>query len=57
LALWLPLYGKWFDQKMYGVVFLSMSLVPLLGTLLWLWLRRPIRVYEAEAEVGSPASA
>jgi ACS family hexuronate transporter-like MFS transporter len=57
LALLLPLYGKWFDQKMYGVVFLSMSLVPVLGTLLWLWLRRPIRVYEPEAEVQSPASA
>lgn len=55
LALALPIYGKWFDQKLYGVTFLSMSLVPLLGTLLWMVLRRPVRIYEPETEVQPAA--
>jgi MFS transporter, ACS family, hexuronate transporter len=50
LALALPIYGRWFDLKMYGVTFLSMALVPALGTLLWLVLKRPIRVAELEVE-------
>jgi ACS family hexuronate transporter-like MFS transporter len=56
LALALPIYGRWFDEKMYGVTFLSMSLVPALGTLLWLVLRRPIRVYGPEPEVQTSAT-
>jgi MFS transporter, ACS family, hexuronate transporter len=36
-------YGRWFDLKWYGAVWVSMALVPLVGTALWLWLSR--RVY------------
>jgi ACS family hexuronate transporter-like MFS transporter len=36
----LPLYGRWFDQLSYDAVFLSLSLIPLAGTLMWMWLSR-----------------
>lgn len=41
LAFLLPLWGRWFDRKMYGATFLMMSVMPLIGTALWLWLTRP----------------
>ncbi len=40
LALLLPFWGRWFDQKMYAETFLMVSLMPLSGTLLWLALSR-----------------
>ena len=39
LALALPIYGRWFDLKMYGVTFASMAVMPAFGTLLWFWLK------------------
>ena len=36
LAVLLPLWGRWFDRKMCGATFLMMSVMPLLGTTLWL---------------------
>ena len=36
-----PVYGAWFDRQWYAATFISMSLLPLVGTLLWLWLSRP----------------
>jgi len=36
-----PVYGAWFDRHWYAATFISMSLLPLAGTLLWLWLSRP----------------
>ena len=41
LALLLPLWGRWFDRQMYGATFLMISVMPLVGTTLWLWLTRP----------------
>ncbi len=41
LAVLLHIYGQWFDLKWYGAIFVSMSLLPTAGTLLWLWLSRP----------------
>jgi MFS transporter, ACS family, aldohexuronate transporter len=35
-----PVYGAWFDRQWYAATFISMSLLPLAGTLLWLWLSR-----------------
>ena len=40
-AIILPLYGRWFDAQMYTATFLSMALLPAVGTLLWLWLSKP----------------
>ena len=41
LAVILPVWGRWFDLKWYGAVFVSASLFPMLGTALWFWLSRP----------------
>ena len=41
LAILLPVYGRWFDLQWYGAIFTSMSLLPLAGTAIWLWLSRP----------------
>jgi protein-S-isoprenylcysteine O-methyltransferase Ste14 len=40
LVVLLPIYGRWFDFKWYGAVFVTMSLLPTAGTALWLWLSR-----------------
>ena len=40
-AVILPVYGRWFDHGWYTATFVSMSLLPVVGTLLWLWLSRP----------------
>ena len=40
LAAVLPLYGHWVDVRQFAAIFLTMSLVPALGTALWLALNR-----------------
>jgi ACS family hexuronate transporter-like MFS transporter len=40
-AVILPVYGQWFDRQWYTATFVSMSLLPLVGTLFWLRLSRP----------------
>lgn len=37
----LPLYGRWFDGGWHTWCFVSMSLLPALGTMAWLWLSKP----------------
>lgn len=49
LAVLLPVWGHWFDLKLYGAVFVSMSLLPTLGTLLWYWLSRPDALWREAA--------
>jgi ACS family hexuronate transporter-like MFS transporter len=39
-AIVLPVYGRWVDLQWYGTIFVTMSLLPILGTGLWLWLSR-----------------
>lgn len=39
-AVVLPVYGRWFSHRWYGAVFVSMSLLPVFGTALWMWLNR-----------------
>ncbi|HEY4710352.1 MAG TPA: MFS transporter [Candidatus Acidoferrales bacterium] len=41
VAILLAIYGRWFDREMYTAIFLSLSLVPILGTSLWWWIGRP----------------
>jgi ACS family hexuronate transporter-like MFS transporter len=41
VAMLLPLLGRWFDQQRYTETFLLVALVPVIGTVLWLWLTRP----------------
>ena len=40
VALLLPLLGRWFDQQRYTETFFLVTLVPAVGTTLWLWLTR-----------------
>jgi len=40
VAVLLPLLGRWFDQQRYTETFLFVTLVPVVGTALWLWLTR-----------------
>jgi ACS family hexuronate transporter-like MFS transporter len=37
----LPLYGQAFDRQWYATCFISMAILPAIGTLLWLWLSKP----------------
>jgi MFS transporter, ACS family, hexuronate transporter len=41
LAVLLPIYGRLIDSRNFSAIFISMSLLPLAGTLVWLWLSRP----------------
>jgi ACS family hexuronate transporter-like MFS transporter len=50
-----PVYGACFDRHWYAATFISMSLLPLVGTLLWLWLSRPSA--NASADTSSAAQA
>ena len=53
-AVILPIYGKWFDWEWYTVCFVSMALLPAVGTLLWLWLSKP---WARVGQVLPPAGA
>jgi hypothetical protein len=37
-ALVLPIYGRWVDLQWFGTIFVTMSLLPIIGTALWFWL-------------------
>jgi hypothetical protein len=39
----LPLYGRWLDLRWYSAIFVSMSLLPIVGVALWMWLSKPWR--------------
>jgi len=41
VAVLLPLLGRWFDQQRFTQAFLLVTLIPVIGTALWLWLTRP----------------
>ena len=48
VALFMPLFGRLFDQHRYSAAFALAALVPALGLLCWLWLNRP----EPAATIG-----
>ncbi|HEX4276328.1 MAG TPA: MFS transporter [Bryobacteraceae bacterium] len=43
VAILLPIYGRLFDHQMYTATFVSLSVIPILGTALWWWIGRPTR--------------
>jgi len=57
LALLLLPYGRWFDRQDYALTFVSLSLVPVLGTAAWLWLmaKAPHREPALVVETASTA--
>lgn len=40
VAILLFIYGPWCDRQWYAAVFISLSMVPILGTALWWWIGR-----------------
>ncbi len=50
-AVVLPIYGRWVDLQWFGVIFLTMSLLPVVGTALWFWLSRKPEVWEEKIPV------
>jgi ACS family hexuronate transporter-like MFS transporter len=48
-ALVLPVYGMWVDRRWFGTIFVTMSLLPILGTTLWFWLSRKRTLWEKNA--------
>ncbi|MGA8873468.1 MAG: MFS transporter [Candidatus Acidiferrales bacterium] len=40
VAILLPIYGRFFDHQQYAATFISLSLIPTLGTALWWWIGR-----------------
>ncbi len=42
-ALVLLVYGRWFDQKLYGATFVTLSLISILGAGIWLWMTMNVR--------------
>lgn len=53
LAVVLPIYGRWFDRQWYEAVFVSMSLLPMAGTVLWMILSRERIVNPEEIHASS----
>ena len=49
VALLLFAYGPWFGRQMYTPLFVTLSLVPAFGTVLWWWISKPKRTDLAEA--------
>ena len=45
LTLLLPLWGRWFDQQLYGTTFVMASLMPAAGALLWMRLSKPVDLW------------
>ncbi len=45
-AVLLPVYGKWMDWQWYGIIFLSIALLPMAGTAMWFGLTRSERLWE-----------
>jgi MFS transporter, ACS family, hexuronate transporter len=44
VAILLPIYGRWFDHGRYDLTFVSLSLIPIIGTSLWWWIGRASEV-------------
>ena len=40
VAILLPIYGRFFDHQQYAATFISLSLIPAVGTALWWWVGR-----------------
>ena len=50
-ALVLPIYGRWVDLQWFGTIFVTMSLLPIVGYTLWFWLSRKDELWKRNALV------
>ncbi len=48
-------YGTWVDRQWYSAMWISMALLPMCGTLIWLWLSRPVYAPKRPALENQPA--
>jgi hypothetical protein len=48
----LPVYGRWVDLRWFGAIFVTMSLLPILGTALWFLLSRKSGLWKAGGRDG-----
>ena len=51
-AIVVPIYMRFIAAGSYTEIFVSVSLLPLVGTLLWLWISKPERLWRAPAITG-----
>lgn len=51
-ALVLPIYGRWVDLQWFGTIFVTMSLLPILGTALWFWCSRKEDLWARDPALG-----
>ena len=56
-ALVLRVYGQWVDLRRFGTIFVTMSLLPILGTALWFLLSRKGDLWNGTAHRGAVSGA
>jgi len=56
-ALVLPVYGQWVDLRRFSTIFVTMSLLPILGTALWFLLTRKGDLWNGTAHRGAVPGA
>ncbi|HUA01031.1 MAG TPA: MFS transporter [Candidatus Aquilonibacter sp.] len=55
VAILLPIYGRFFDRHWYAATFISLSLIPALGTALWWWIGRAAKAPPSPNAAGTSA--
>ena len=55
VAILIKIYGPLFDRHLYTAIFISLSLVPMLGTALWWWIGRNANVVGVNERSGVAA--
>jgi MFS transporter, ACS family, hexuronate transporter len=48
-AVVLPIYGRWVDLGSFTTIFITMSLLPIVGTALWFWLSNKPALWKEES--------
>lgn len=51
-AIVIPIYTRMVADQSYTTIFVSMALLPLFGTLLWLWISKPARLWRAQIPIS-----
>jgi predicted MFS family arabinose efflux permease len=49
-AIVLPIYGRLVDLQAFSMIFITMSLLPVAGTAMWLWLSRKEELWKVPVE-------
>jgi ACS family hexuronate transporter-like MFS transporter len=57
VAILMKIYGPLFDRHLYSAIFISLSVIPILGTALWWWIGRDVGRAPGPQPTPSSASA